>query len=357
MSVVSCQLPVAGWPRFSVCCALFLATINWQLATVFAAEIPPGLEPAIDRGLAFLQKQQKADGSFDAVGPGNAMTGLSLLAFMASGHTPEAGRYGLTVKNALDYLAKQEPEAGYFGRDGGRMYGHCIVTIALAESYGMEMEEPERQRVALALDRCLKVICDAQDVHKEPDAVGGWRYEPLSPDSDLSVTGWCLLALRACQNAGLPVPPQRVDRAVQYVLRRYRADQKGFAYQAGSDATASMTAVAVLNLCLAGAGDRDELGVGAKFLTARLVQPNSPYWYYSMYYTTQAAYQSGEATWAVVWRHNYHQLLSAQRRDDGSWPAHRDEPGGDSKPGRVYPTAMSCLTLAVPLRLLPMYQK
>jgi hypothetical protein len=333
-------------------CLLVLLT-----ALASAAEIPPGLEPAIDRGLAFLQKQQKADGSLDAVGPANAMSGLGLLAFMASGHTPDAGRYGLTVRNAVAYLAKQQPEDGYFGRDGGRMYGHCIVTVALAEAYGMEMEDLERQRVGRALGQCLKVIGDAQDVKKDADAVGGWRYEPLSPDSDLSVTGWCLLALRACRSAGLAVPQERLDRAMQYVLRRYRADQKGFCYQPGNEATASMTAVAVLNLCLADAGNRDELGAGAKFLTARLVQPNSPYWYYSMYYTTQAAFQSGEATWAVVWKHNVQQLLASQRRDDGSWPAHRDEPGGDSKPGRVYPTAMSCLTLAVPLRLLPMYQK
>ena len=50
----------------------------------------------------------------------------------------------MTVRTAADYLANLNPENGYFGRDESRMYGHCIVTLALAEAYGTEVDEIQR---------------------------------------------------------------------------------------------------------------------------------------------------------------------------------------------------------------------
>src|ERR1041384_8631491 len=70
--------------------------------------LPPNLDRTINSGLTWLQKQQKDDGSFGSdLKP--ALTGLSLLAFLASGHTPEVGRYGVTVRTAADYLANLHP--------------------------------------------------------------------------------------------------------------------------------------------------------------------------------------------------------------------------------------------------------
>jgi len=319
--------------------------------------LPAGLDAAIGRGLTFLQKQQKRDGSFDAVGPANAVSGLAILAFLSAGHTPDVGKYGLTVRSAVDYLVRQQPEDGYYGKDGGRMYSHAIVTVALAEVYGTETELRQREQVRAALEKALKVICAAQDVKKEADAAGGWRYEPSSADSDLSVSGWCMLALRACQNAGLIVPKQRVDRSAGYTLRCFRPEQEGFAYMVGGEATASMTGVAVLNLYLLDALDREEVAAGVKFLSRRPIAADAPYYSYSVYYATQAAFQAGGSAWPIVWKRTCDQLLPAQRQDDGSWKATRDEPGADSKAGRFYSTAMACLTLSAPLRVLPVYQR
>src|SRR3954468_801900 len=108
--------------------------------------LPPNLDRTINAGLTWLQKQQKDDGSFGSdVKP--ALTGLSLMAFLASGHTPEVGRFGVTVRTAADYLANLNPEGAYYGRDESRMYGHCIVTLALAEVYGTEVDETQRRRI------------------------------------------------------------------------------------------------------------------------------------------------------------------------------------------------------------------
>src|SRR5215210_3517374 len=73
-----------------------------------ATALPPNLDRTVNSGLVWLQKQQKDDGSF-ASDLKPALTGLSLLAFLASGHTPEVGRFGVTVRTAADYLANLNP--------------------------------------------------------------------------------------------------------------------------------------------------------------------------------------------------------------------------------------------------------
>jgi hypothetical protein len=319
--------------------------------------LPPGFDRAIENGLRFLQKQQDDEkGSFQAEGAPNAMAGLAILAFLSCGHTPDVGRYGLTVRRALDFLLNQNAPDGYFGHDGGRMYGHCIVTIALAEAYGMETDEPQRRRIRSTLDNALKVIYDAQDVEKGADDAGGWRYERRSTDSDLSVSVWCTIAMKACQNAGLTVPKERVDGALRYTLNCFRKDQKGFAYRPGDGASSAMTGAALLSLYLLGADARPELIPATEFLLEKPITNDTRFWYYSTYYTTQAAFQTGGKTWTTVWRRNSESLMRLQR-GDGSWPSKKEELGRGDARGRFYATAMSVLTLSVPLRLLPIYQR
>src|SRR5436309_127744 len=83
-------------------------------------------------------------------------------------------------------------------------------------------------------------------------------HEVASGDSDLSVSGWCILALRAAQNAGVEVPKDSADRAAGFVLKCWRPDGKGFAYQAGGEATLTMTAAALLDLQLLDRAARPE---------------------------------------------------------------------------------------------------
>ena len=39
-------------------------------------------------------------------------------------------------------------------------------------------------------------------VEKKPQHQGGWRYQPHSRDSDLSLTGWAVMALRSARLNG-----------------------------------------------------------------------------------------------------------------------------------------------------------
>src|SRR5256885_2052489 len=177
---------------------VLIVAVSFSFSTVAFAQqpktttLPPTLDRTINSGLTWLQKQQKDDGSFGS-DLKHSLTGLSLMAFLASGHTPEVGRYGVTVRTAADYLATRDPEGGYFGVDGSRMYGHCIVTLALAEAYGTEVDEIQRRRIRATLEKSLKVIYAGQDMRKEkPQFEGGWRYQPQSSDSDLSVSAWAM---------------------------------------------------------------------------------------------------------------------------------------------------------------------
>jgi hypothetical protein len=323
-----------------------------------AGSLPPKLDSAVVRGLNFLEKQQGSDGAFEADGPRLATTGLGLMAFLGAGHEPDVGRYGLVVRQAVDFLVAKAPDDGYFGKvDSSRMYGHGIVTLALAEAYGVEPDPQRRVKLYAVLKRAVKVILDAQAVKKPQPQQGGWRYEPGAADSDLSLTGWNALALRAAGGAGLDVPEGATDAAVAFVLRCWRADQKRFAYQPGGEGLPAMTAVAILSLTLLDAGSRPEVAQAAKSLAERPIDDRFPY--YSQYYATQAAHQldaaaadgAGRGAWNGVARPILERLTNTQQ-DDGGWPQSNAQ-----EPGRVYATGMALLTLTVPYQLLPVYQR
>jgi hypothetical protein len=329
--------------------------------------LSPKLEAAVARGLAYLARQQQADGSFQNrekggdekaprfAGPKVALTGLSLMAYLAAGRMPDTGKHGLAVRNAVDHLVKAAPpDDGYFGKvDGSRMYGHAVATLALAEVYGMEGDAAQRKRVRAALAKAVAVLLAAQGATKPDPHRGGWRYEVASPDSDLSVTAWCALALRAAQNAGLDVPKASADRAAGFVLNCWRPEKKGFAYQPGGDATVTMTAAGVLVLQLLDRAGAAEVRRGAEYLDQHPVRGDTEYPYYAWYYTTQAAFQLGGERWVRAWERAQAKLLEQQSDKDGSWPQSRTA----NEPGQTYATAMALLTLAVPLRLLPTYQR
>jgi hypothetical protein len=331
------------------------SVLNIPISLIAAQpDITPQIEKTISDGLSFLAKQQRADGSSESGGPAIAMTSLTLMSFLAAGDVPDEGRYGTAARSAMEYLIKSAPEDGYFGKvDGSRMYGQGIATLALAEAYGAD-HDPHRRKLARAvLESAVRVILKAQDVPKAEAFSGGWRYEPTNIDSDLSLSGWNALALRAAANVGIDVPKERVGRAVDFVMRCYRPQQNGFAYQPGGDATISMTGVGMLNIYLLEGAGRPELSAAAKFLGTHPVSDDTPMPYYAMYYATQAAFQAGDPTWASVWQSAHARLLPMQNKEDGGWP----QSATAQEPGRVYATAMACLTLSVPYRVLPIYQR
>jgi hypothetical protein len=113
-----------------------------------------------------------------------------------------------------------------------------------------------------------------------------------------------------------------------------------------------MTGVGALCLQLLKASDRPELAPAAKFLAAHRVTPEQRFAYYAYYYTTQAAFQAGGATWTTVWTSAEQQLPPLQQ-PDGGWPTSATP----EEVSRIYTTSMAILTLTVPYRVLPAYQR
>ena len=56
---------------------------------------------------------------------------------------------------ALEFiLLENQDEIGYFGKDGGRMYGHGIVTLTLMKCWHGEDEEIDQE----IREKCQKAI-------------------------------------------------------------------------------------------------------------------------------------------------------------------------------------------------------
>ncbi len=187
----------------------------------------PESEAAVRRGLDWLARHQMPDGHWgpDAlharpdgrckagdVCPGGgsehrvALTGLAVLAFQAGGHYDfNEAEYSNCVRHGLDWLAAhQRPDGCLLDREHGagacNMYEHGIAAFALADACEMAASlqcEP--------LDRYRQATQKAvQFIHYAQHDDGGWRYtEDRAGTSDVSVSGWQVLAMKAARRAGV----------------------------------------------------------------------------------------------------------------------------------------------------------
>ena len=189
--------------------------------------INPAAQKAIDQGLQWLASRQNDDGSFGlGTQRGNAaICGLCGMAFMSGGSTPGRGPYGRHVERAVDYLLANAQPSGFIVEPTptthGPMYSHGFATLFLAECDGMSKRTELRDKLGLA----VKLIVNSQN--KE----GGWRYYPKKDDADISVTVCQVMALRAAHNAGIHVPKETIEQAVEYVKNCQNRDG-GFVYHA-----------------------------------------------------------------------------------------------------------------------------
>ena len=197
-----------------------------------ADEITEGLTQTVSRGFVYLKIHQNSDGSF---GRGRydrhvGITALCAMAFMSDGHLPGRGLYGEQVSRALDFVLAFSTDTGLLAAETshGPMYGHGFATLFLGEIYGAS---PDDKRVRDALVKAVNLIVGTQNDE------GGWRYNPMPYDADISVTVCQIMALRSARNAGIKVPKRTIDRAVDYVRRCQNSDG-GFKYmlQAGGSA-------------------------------------------------------------------------------------------------------------------------
>ena len=328
------------------------------------------VDKAVDLAIAYLKSQQKEDGHINDVGSNDtAMTALALMALASVGNQPaDHMPAGEVMQKALKFvLADERQESnGYFGqRDGSRMYGHGITTLMLSEMLGMGIDDEQDQRIRSRVQKAVDLILRAQQVKKSPREAGGWRYNPDSHDSDLSVSVWQLMSLRSAKNAGIDVPASAIQEAVDYLKRSNTRDgnnrarvedisKSGFSYQPGSrDATYTMTSAGLLAMQVCGQYEATEVKEAAQWLADRKLDFKERFFFYGTYYYAQGMYQRGGQL-ASKARTNVESLLLARQRPDGSW---QSEDGQERGAGGVYSTSLAILSLSVKYHFLPIYQR
>ncbi len=316
----------------------------------------PAADAAIRRALEHLKTTQKRNGAWDGgFGEATSITSLAVMAYLAAGHVPGApGPYRDAVERGVRYVLDHQHADGMLvsNNRGGPMYCHGISTLMLAEVAGMIPDVALAERVHKALSRAVDVIVKSQDVKKGTAHEGGWRYQPNSNDSDISVTGWQVMALRAARSAGCAVDSTRIDRAVRY-LKRCAVKDGGFAYQPGQGPSNPRTGVGILALEICGTHLTPEAVAGSKYLLKHLPQWGSGYFFYEAYYCSQAMFQVGENA-SQGYQRRLASILLEHQQQDGSWLS---GDGNDQSAGRNYCTAMGVLALAVEYGYLPIYQR
>lgn len=333
----------------SLCLAVPGAPLAADKAQEPLARYEKRVDEAIDLALGYLAAKQAPHGGWPSGRSPTGITALCVMAFLAKGYTPGTGPHGMTIDKGIDFVLKRQNAQGVFAP---QMYTHCMTTLMLSEVSGMV--DPGRQKkIDLALGKALRVILAAQKVSKPAAMQGGWRYAPTSGDSDLSLTGWALMALRSARNGGADIPEAAIERAVGFVSRCRSADG-GFSYQPGGAPGLACTGVALLCLELSGK-HRDKLTLAAgEWIGEHLPRSaGEAFFYYALYYTAQGMFQLGGDHWVRFATHMYEMMLRFQR-NNGSWPAGSSH---EAQAGDCYSTAMAVLAFSVTYRQLPIYQR
>jgi len=315
-------------------------------------EITPQQQAAVERGFAWLARAQSRDGSFGAGGfPKNvAISALAGIAYMQGGNLPGRGKYGENVQRSLDFVLSSCQESGLIASDQsqGPMYGHGFATLFLGEVYGMTGDEAVKEK----LQKAIRLIQQSQNRE------GGWRYQPVPVDADISVTICQIMALRAARDAGIKVEKDVIDSAVRYVRNCQNADG-GFSYIArsggggGGGSGFARSAAGVASLFYAGIYEGDDVERGLKFLKQYVPVKGGPaapdaegHYFYGHYYAVQAMFLAGGEYWATFYPALRDQLIERQSKTTGSW-------SGDVSDD--YATSMALIILQMPNRYLPVY--
>jgi hypothetical protein len=329
-------------------------------------------EKAVEDGLAWIVRHQRADGSWSlnfqeqcganacprqpAIETDTAATGLALLPLLGAGYIHNVKcRHQDSVRRAIEWLVgHQQPNGDMFvgGPGISYMYSHAIASMALCEAYGLShdsrLKEPAR--------RALNFIIEAQ--HTEG---GGWRYSP-GQAGDTSVFGWQIFALRSGHLAGLPIPRSTLRGCSDY-LNLAASDNKKilYSYQPGRPVTPVMTAEALVSRQLLGwPRNHPSLVKGAGRVAAHLEsdqERNIYYWYYA----TQLLHNLKNKDWEKWNPHVREELIKTQVKDEtcarGSWDPFQPTPDHWGEiAGRLFQTSLSILTLEVYYRYLPLYR-
>ena len=336
-------------------------------------------EEAVQLALKWIVNHQQTDGGWDLdhrIGSGshrgspnpgemekarNAATALALLPLLGNGQTHKVGFYKDNVRAGLEFLmanAKREGRGiSFYEKGTGRMYSHGLCAIVFCEAFAMSKDP----KLAPYAQGAIWFMEDVQD-----PVGGGWRYE-LPERGDTSVVGWQVMALKSAKLSGLDIN-RRTWRMIDKFLNE-TSNTNGSLYGYDAPPTSrskwrlGQTSIGLLcRMYMGWNKDTPGLKEGVEWIGEQgpdlFEGGNDVADIYYNYYGTQVMKQYGGQEWKEWNSKMRDNLVNTQSKEGvtaGSWffksrPAHTSERGG-----RLYTTALACMTLEVYYRYLPIY--
>ena len=310
--------------------------------------LTPQAKRTIEKGLSFLRQRQvksgRNQGAFGNSGLSSGVATCSLggLALMCGGHAPGFGKFGKTIDNCIEFVLRNVQNTGFIAKTDNsareNMYGHGFSMLFLSQAYGMT----QKKVIGDKLRKAVELTCKTQN-----DA-GGWRYQPVKSDADLSITVCQIMGLRGARDAGIDVPDEVRTKCIEYVKRSQNRNGS-FRYTLnGGHTTFAMTAAGVTSLYSAGIYEGEQVEKALQYL--KKFKPNGVarggHYFYSNYYAVQAMWHAGGDYWNDWYPAIREQLITSQLAD-GSWSS--------SEAGPEYGAAMASIILQMPLNYLPVF--
>ncbi len=325
-------------------------------------------EAAVAKGLAWLARQQKKDGTWEFDGKGDnastdpaAATGMALLPFLAVGHTQmpsKENKHRDTVSAGLSALLAIQKKRGD-GRFSDDAYANAIATLALCEAFGLTGDKVQ-------LKKPCQAAVDALQKAQGPN--GSWGYK-AGDDGDTSILGWQIQALHAAKMCkDLTVDPKALEKAAKFLDSVASGKSKyKYGYTDAGSARPTMSAVGLLcRYYLSGWGpDSAAQKDGAAYLLKEHPPENEKeqeFDIYDYYYATQVMRYRGGDGWAKDWNPKMRDLLVGKQVDDSKKPAvdgswDKDPTWMGAAGWRLGTTCLAILTLEVYYRHLPLEKK
>jgi hypothetical protein len=328
-------------------------------ATANAGIDSPRTRKVVGEGLDWLAMKQHKLGHWTAQDRyPTAMTALSGIAMLCEGSTATQGKYAENIRRAVDYLVRQSRPNGLIGdplRDDRYTYGHGFSMLFLSQVLGDEEDEDRREQLVDVLTRAVQFTGQAQT------PAGGWGYVSAKDGGGFdegSTTITQVQGLRGCRNAGIPVPKEIIDKAVQYI-KDCTLPEGGVQYSSkGGGGRPAITAAAIACLFNAGQYDDDFVPRMMKYCEQNLssdTRSSYGHWHYAHFYFAQVQYREGGDRWEKYRNEIESRLLTEVKEEKlGDKTVARWTQGYI---GEVYTTALNLIILQLDNACLPIYQR
>jgi hypothetical protein len=358
-------------------CLAACLILPFVVSPSLADDLPPKYRAVVNKGLDWVARNQQRDGHWEANNGQypTSMTALAGLSLLMEGSTLREGKYAENIRRSVDWLVDRSQRNGLIGNPSNfseaqrYMYGHGFGMLFLASVYGEEEDGERRKKLEDVLTRAVEFTGRAQTNR------GGWGYVSAADGQNFdegSVTITQLQGLRACRNAGIVVPKEIIDKAVDY-LAKCTTPRGGVIYslaqgRAMGGERPPLTAAAVACAFNAGEYNSDLAKRWLKFCRESIPIDKSGrdsfgHWEYTHFYFAQAIYILGDDGFArlfpdsipeqrLTWsryREVVFDYLASRQAADGSWT--------QGHIGTIFTTACHLVILQLDNATLPIFQR